>query len=843
MDYFEQYPSFCRMLLSSPFRLQSILLISGLSWGLMSEGLAQNVTLEKVEVVATTPVNALGMQQQLIASDAQTLGTGVINPLITTNLADLLNDNIGSVSVSNSTGNGYQNDVNYRGFQVTSILGAPVGLSVYFDGVRFNEPFGSIVNWDLIPINAISSMTLMPGSNPLFGLNTLGGAVSANTKNGQDNPGSSLSVMGGSFGRKSLQFERGFSDEGHNTDYFLALNLDHQQGFRLYSQSEVAQWFGKGRWQSDDLATKLELSVTGANNFLRGTQALPLSMMDTPAMSYTWPDSVANQMTLVNFRGSHWAGENDLINGNLFFRQSNSQTINSNAALDDGCYASDGSLSVKCLNLAPNGTVNNSIATNALGLARYTGDINTSLIDSSTVQSTVGGSLQWTNLDALKGMNNSFTLGGAFDYSRIGFDQSSLLARLINYQTVETGNSRYFFPSTGSTSGSNLIDSVHLSAHASDVSLFSSDTLFLNEHWSAVASGSYNVSVLSQSGANQQNLNSDGGYSWTDPSSLINYYNPSFIGSQYLSGSTLKTIAAPGSVAASNVSVANGQAGPQVNSLNGDHHFERFNPALGLNYNPSKQLGFFASYSESMRAPTPIELSCANPNSPCALPTGFNGDPDLKAVVAKTLELGARGKMNPSLSWNVAIYDTRTSNDIEFLYDTSTTGFFSNVGNTQRKGFELGINSNAEPFKWALNYGFVNASFRSAFTTAQGVSVKSGDQIPGIANQTLKLRASYRFTPELSLGARGLLVGSQYAHGDENNQDPSGKVPGYVLVNLDLKYQLNEQLSLVVILNNAFNRTYSTYGILSTNVYTGTNEQFRTPAPPRALWVAAQYKF
>ena len=46
-----------------------------------------------------------------------------------------------------------------------------------------NEVFGDIVNWDFIPEKAIRGMTLMP-SNPVFGLNAIGGAISIEMKNG-----------------------------------------------------------------------------------------------------------------------------------------------------------------------------------------------------------------------------------------------------------------------------------------------------------------------------------------------------------------------------------------------------------------------------------------------------------------------------------------------------------------------------------------------------------------------------------------------------------------------------------------------------------------------------------
>jgi hypothetical protein len=68
-------------------------------------------------------------------------------------------------------------------------------VSAYFDGVRLNQPFGDVVSWDLIPLLAIGTTTLMPGSNPLFGLNTLGGALAIQTKDGSTSPGTSMRAI------------------------------------------------------------------------------------------------------------------------------------------------------------------------------------------------------------------------------------------------------------------------------------------------------------------------------------------------------------------------------------------------------------------------------------------------------------------------------------------------------------------------------------------------------------------------------------------------------------------------------------------------------------------------
>ncbi len=101
-------------------------------------------------------------------------------------LSDFLNRRLNGVTVNEIQGNPFQPDINYRGYTASPLLGTPQGLSVYMDGVRLNQPFGEVMSWDLIPALAISSTTLMPGSNPLFGLNTLGGALSIQTKSGLD---------------------------------------------------------------------------------------------------------------------------------------------------------------------------------------------------------------------------------------------------------------------------------------------------------------------------------------------------------------------------------------------------------------------------------------------------------------------------------------------------------------------------------------------------------------------------------------------------------------------------------------------------------------------------------
>ena len=216
-------------------------------------GAAENPATEleapTVEVIGTTPVQGIGVPVSQVPANVQSTTGTEIQRQKSQDLAQYLDNNLGSVTLNHGQNNPFQPDVNFRGLTASPLLGTPQGLSVFVDGVRVNEPFGDVVNWDLIPQNAISTVTLIPGSNPVFGLNTLGAALSVSTKSGFQYPGASISLSGGSWGRKSAEVEYGTHSE--QTDLFLAGNfLDEdagattrQAGSRLYS----ARWAGSGK--------------------------------------------------------------------------------------------------------------------------------------------------------------------------------------------------------------------------------------------------------------------------------------------------------------------------------------------------------------------------------------------------------------------------------------------------------------------------------------------------------------------------------------------------------------------------------------------------------------------
>ena len=298
------------------------------------------------------------------------------------------------------------------------------------------------------------------------------------------------------------------------------------------------------------------------------------------------------------------------------------------------------------------------------------------------------------------------------------------------------------------------------------------------------------------------------------------------------------------------------------------HSFNRLNPAIGLNYNPTTSLGFYGAYNEGMRAPTPIELSCADPATPCRLPTDFLADPVLKPVISKTFEAGIRGQLSPLVRWNASVFRTNLKDYIQFISSNNSfnLGYFDNVGNTRRQGLELGLNTKLDKLGLSANYQYLEATFQSdvefhnennssADTVTGNFTAHSGDYIPNIPRHSLKLRAAYDVTPSLTVGLNSITSSSVFARGDENNQDSNGKVAGYTIFNMDANWQFNQSWSGFLKVTNIADKNYASMGILGTNAFNmadrsfNTNpnawesEQFQSPGAPRAGWIGLRYDF
>jgi len=727
-----------------------------------------------VIIIGTSPLASVGTPLNEVPANIQS-GTGKeIRDQHALNLGEFMDTNLGSVNASNSVGNPYQMDISYRGFTASPILGTAIGMSVFVDGVRVNEPFGDIVNWDLIPTNAIAGINLIPGSNPLFGLNTLGGAIAINTKNGTSDPGLQVTISGGSWGRRALEAEYGSKDEDHDVDTFVATTLFHEDGYRAYSNSDVRQLFGKQRWH--DSKSTLDLSMTLADNTMFGPSVLPLSMLGNPRNVYTAPDFVTNENGLLALTGSHYVQDDSLIETNLYSRWSNAVNGNSNASCDSSVMA-----------------IENCVANQS------SGSLDASNVVASTHQLGAGATLQLSLSGNVLDHKNTFKAGTSVDASKVSYDSNTYGANLVGNYTSNIDPQ-----GLDAINPANIYDQggVRLTTRSNYYGVFATDNFAFSKQWNMTVSARYNYATVDLEGSSNNGTGT-------------------------------------------------------VGNLNGSHAYHRLNPAAGLNFRPGQDLTLYAGYNEGMRVPSPVELSCANPAIPCALPTGFTSDPNLDMIVSKTWEAGVRGKLSDHADWDFAAYQTRNQNDIQFIANganNGATGFFQNVGSTERKGLELGVHARFDQFTLAANYGLVDATYQSAFSeaapensTANPVSglitVNKGDRIPGIAGQTLKIRAGVDVSSAWNMGTSIIATSGQYAHGDENNQDINGELAGYATVNLDTHYNIGANWQLFAKVSNAGNKHYATFGILGQNMYTAQNELAVAPSTPRSIWIGLQYRF
>lgn len=719
---------------------------------------APAVTLPTVVVVGTTPLLGIGTPLQKVPANVQTVRATELDAQHRATLADFFAANLQSVTISEAQGNPYQTDVNYRGFTASPLLGTPQGLSVFVDGVRVNEPFGDVVNWDILPTQAIDRMQLIPGSNPVYGRNTLGGALAITTKNGKSNPGGEAEVSGGSWGRKTAALEQG-GTIGPNLDYYATANVANDGGWADHNASRVRQAFGKLRYTDSD--TTLSISAGGADNALYGTQTIPRSFLDNRKQAYTYPDLNRNSAGYLTLSGERFFGEHVELSGNAYYRHLRNTNISSNNNTDYGSVGDDG-------------TVDAVQGTNA---------------QSTIVTDSYGGSLQLTLLGKLGGMANQLIAGVAAD--------------VANSSYVASSQDAYFTDTRAAIGVGDFEPQTRAKTRNANLGVYLSDALSLTPHWTLTVSGRYDWSKAQ-------------------------------IGDE---------------------------SGVQP-LLDGNHVFSRFNPAVGLNWNPVAGFTAYATYNEGMRSPTAIELACADPAAPCSLPNDFIADPALKPVISKTFEAGMRGRIGAATTWSAAAYRTTLTDDIQFISSpASAQGYFRNVGDTRRQGIELAGRTRFGPLGVGLSYSYVDATYRSSWTEhspansaadANGnVAVKQGDHIPGIPAHTVKLRLDYAATPRWDIGANVTWRSGVYARGDENNQDVNGRIAGYVLVDLDMRYRITKRFEVFASVTNLFDKRYASFGVLGQNFFNGpnhtfdganpVNEQFVGPGAPRGAWVGVRY--
>jgi len=776
---------------------------------LIVETSATNVT-----VFATTPIGPNTQPVDEIPVPVQALKAKDFEDTNTLDLADLMNRRLTSVYINENAENPYQPDINYRGYTASPLLGTPEGLSVYLDGVRQNQPFGDIVAWDLIPKVAIQTMTLIPGSDPVYGLNTLGGAVSVETKSGLNFSGGSLQLTGGKFGRRAGEGELGgVLPKGFN--YYVAGNLYREDGWRLYSPTEVRQAFAKIGWT--DAKTSVFLSGGYADNWMtgNGTSDYRFLLMNYRSVN-SIPDVTWDHSPSLTVNINHAFTDNLTLSGNAYYRYV--RTDSSNGDFNDDSFGED------LYDL----TTDDIAALTAAGYSGFpiTGDSTTEPFPSWSCLANVllndaGGdpsdfcngvitrTTDKENAYGLSGLvswktkHNRLAVGASWDRGTSTYNQLTQMGYLNPDNVSFTLVPIYLNGTTFDDNGNPVDTQVALHGILNTPGIYATDT-FTYGPWALTLSGRYNHTSLDN----------------------VDYLLPS---------------AARGNLTSNNV-------------------FQRFNPAAGLTYKASQFFNTYFNYGEASRAPTSIELGCSDPTQPCNLPNALVSDPPLKQVVSRTFEVGIRSNDNLMLHWSADYFFGQNYQDLLFVASEQTGfGYFTNFGKTRRDGLELELSRDWRKWSFGSNYTFLNATYQSPQTIDGGsnstndsalagqpgidenIHIVPGDFIPQVPRNLFKFYGQFHPSSQLMVELDIIAAGSAYARGNENNLDQPdgvyylgpGKSAGYGIANLGARYQATKHIQLFVQMNNLLDKHYSTAAQLGTTPFDDKNvfvaQPFGTP--------------
>jgi iron complex outermembrane receptor protein len=784
-----------------------------LSWPLAALGQNAQV-LPEIQVISTSPFSGGGIDREKVPALVQTVRSEDFERTYSQNITDTLFQRIPGVSTSDQQGNSFQSDIRYRGFAASPVPGQPQGVAVYLNGVRVNEAFGDTVNFDFIPTNAIDRADIQ-SNNPVFGLNALAGALNLQMKNGFTYQGFEVEAQGGSFGRLSTGVQ--FGKQIDNVALYIALQGLTDRGWRQHSPTTLMRGYADLGWRHD--GNELHLVLAAASNSFGVTAAAPIELLARDWTStYTWPQTTQHQNILAALNGKFLVAENWTLQSNVYVRSFKQTHLDGNGADVERCSAASSFPNRLCLedDGFPRPTPvtaafrnqfvvldqNNNPIPCPPGTGNTCAAVPYGTIDRTATDAlTTGASLQASSDARLFGHDNRFLVGGSLDHSWTNFTSSSTLG-FINPDLSVTVNPA--IPGNGQvihTLGNLGFIPVNLDAQNTYFGLYATDTFDITSQLSVTAGARLNVAKIKM--ADLTGVSPD---------------------------------------------------------LNNDLTFTRLNPLVGATYKVMPGLSIYGGYSESNRAPTPLEIGCSNPDRPCLIESALVADPPLRQVVSHTYEAGLRGNLplgGGRLDWKVGAYRIDALDDIiTTASNIQGRGFFQNVPGTRRQGIEAGAQYSAPTWMVYANYSFIDATYRFSGTIASpnnpmanddgDIFVVPGNKIPAIPAHQLKAGFDVWVTPAWKIGADVAVVGSQYFVGDDGNQN--AKVPAYWVTNLHTSYQLSREAQLFGLVTNLFNQRYYTYGtyfeldgVARAVSFAFTDPRTVTPAQPLAVYGGVRF--
>ena len=766
--------------------------------------------IETVTVVGATPVGADDIEARDFPGRVQHFDDEALAGGGSLDVAGFLNRRAAGVHIHAAQGNPLQSDLYYRGFAASPLLGLPMGLTVYQNGVRLNEPLGDAVNWDLVPMHAVAGLTLLGGSNPLYGLNSLGGSVALRMKNGFTHPGHAVEVEGGSRNRFVANVESGAGNE--RLAGYANLQRFREHGWRDLSESWAENGFATVGWRG--ARASLDLDFHASRSELTGNGLSPRGLLARDRASiFTAPDITENDASLWTLRGAGELGGGNL-SGQLSWRSNDTASFNGDGLDEDdvGELVEVGFGGVEPLRDVLRGGCRQAVAEelaadsmDASGGADFVlavGESGCGAVNnlSDREQDALSAVFEFDRPFGGPGLAHDVRAGIGYYRGRSAFRSARQFALLdpVLRSTVAPGAVRGRFAH----------ERTNLRTRIARRYVYLGDTMEVTDRWTLSLSGflhASRVALLDRSGAQPQ--------------------------------------------------------------LNGRHDYRSFNWGIGSVYRLTSATRGYLSISQASRLPTPIELACSealafNPETgdveECRLPNAFLADPPLEEVVSNSLELGLRGERS-GISWGLGAFHARNRDDI--VWQTGQTrahGLFRNVDETLRLGVEASLTGQRGAWRWSLDYTFLRATFEDDFDVlspnhpANGPAettrpVRAGDAIPGIPEHLWKAAAEYAVDERWSVGLDLVAVSSSHLRGDESNE--LDRLRGYATVNVRATYR-RAGFEAFVLIENVFDREYETFGLIGEEPDEivglddiGDDVRFYAPGAPVSAWIGIGRRF
>jgi iron complex outermembrane receptor protein len=466
---------------------------------------AQQSTVEMptVQVIGASPLIGSGIDRNSVPAATHVFDYRDLERRGVPDLLWSLDQEIGGVTLDSASGNPFQPTFYYRGFAASPLQGTPQGLAVYVNGMRFNQPFGDTVDWDLIPNNAIDRLNV-EGSNPVFGLNALGGSINVQMKNGFNWQGGELSLSGGSFGQREGEFQWGY--QSGSLASYLAGTVLHQDGWRDMQSSDLQNAYGDLGWRGSH--GELHLNFTAAHSDLNGPGTSPVQLLAVDrAAQFTAPNSISNSYAAVSVNGTADLSDQVSVQGLVYYRYFQQNVNNGNAPNDTPCDDGSGLL---CTASGVSTTFGGVPIMDFLNGGQH-GELDVQ----RTTTNAYGAAVQVADTHNVFGLKNHFVAGLAFDGAHTQFNGASYVGGL-------TGARVFTGPATVIVEpGQNSPVSVGITSPTYGV--YFADTLKLTDRLTATVSGRFNAAFFDSTDFNGGDLSGSHSFLHFNPAGGLTY--------------------------------------------------------------------------------------------------------------------------------------------------------------------------------------------------------------------------------------------------------------------------------------------------------------------------------